>query len=127
MAQDRDVEVASITSRQAIVVAAITATAGLAGGYFGRPVINSSPTVPSTAEHRLRILRVNALPGQAVRIVADVDGQGYSYPTRALWADVGPHMSQEDFPLPTGRLEYRIHFSAFVRQQDGAVSEAISQ
>src|SRR5262249_43372926 len=38
---NENIEVAKITSRQAILVAAITAVAGLATGYFGRPSQNS--------------------------------------------------------------------------------------
>jgi hypothetical protein len=128
MAQQREIEVARITARQAIIVAMITAVAGLAGGYFGRPAVKSSPTDSPLIEHRLRILGVSgAALGQAIRIVADVDGQGYSYPSRALWADIGPEMSQEDFLLPAGKVEYRIRFSAFVRDENGRLSEATSQ
>jgi hypothetical protein len=123
MAEHRDLQVARISARQAIIVASITAMAGLAGGYLARP-----PSAPDGRQYRLHIVRINTDGAEAaVRIVVDVDGQAYSYPSRALWADVVPNMSSEDFPLPAGKSEYRVRFSAFVRRADGTLGEAVSQ
>jgi len=126
MPEHRDVQVARITAKQAVIVATITALAGIAGGYFGRPTADSA--LPQTRQYRLRILGVTSVDtAWAVRIIAHVDGDNYSYPGQALWADIGSDMSQEDFPLVVGKSEYRIRFSAFVRDKDGAILQASSQ
>jgi hypothetical protein len=83
--------------------------------------------VPATI-HRISIDGVSAQAGDiyAVRIVADVNGQAYSYPSRTVWADVGPGMAKEDFPLAPAS-EYRVHFQVYLRDSIGQISLLQSQ
>lgn len=120
-------EVARITARQAIVVALITSLAGVVGaviGYFANQHGQSTPV----AFHRISFDGVT-FPEQgayAVRLVADVNGQAYSYPSRTVWADLGPTMPKEEFPLLPA-AEYRVHFQAYLRLPNGDVEMLQSQ
>jgi len=117
----KEVQVARITARQAIIVAAITAVAGLLGA-----VISSSlhtDTVKASTQHFIKMpTRIAGLPeGTSIRIVADVNGQGYSYPTHFVWADVKSDMAIERFPLPVGQSEYNVEVSVFIRGDKGEI------
>jgi hypothetical protein len=100
-------------------VALITSFAGVVTGYVAsRQKVAASTTV---VEHYLKITNVDSDAGQAVRLVVEVNGQAYSYPSRAVWADVSPTMSPEAFPLPSA-AELSIHFSAFIRRPNGEIA-----
>lgn len=76
----------------------------------------------------LRIRGVEGLDGLDIRIVADVNGSAYSYPSKAVWARVRSQMSVEDFPLPMDQNEYRISFRVLALSSGaGEFSEFQSQ
>ena len=59
----------------------------------------------------------SALDGAQVRVVANVNGTEFVYPSRAgvKWLEVGPSMSSQVFRLPPARERYIIRFEAMVR------------
>ena len=110
---DAEVKVAKITATQAVLVALITSVASLAAGVF---VAKKSGDTPSTATQRwLVIERVEGDASHHVRIVAHVNGVNFSYPSNAVWTEIGPQMSRERFPLPIETDVYRVSFSAFTK------------
>jgi hypothetical protein len=127
--ESKEVQVARITARQAIVVALITAVSGsLLGIVTGYQSGRSAPR--DVRQHWITIKPVVAEPasaGNAVRVVVLANSQAYSYPSQAVWADIGPKMSQESFPLPIGADEYRVRFAAFFRRPDGKIISYTSQ
>jgi hypothetical protein len=141
MSADKNVQIAQITARQAILVAIVTAVSGLVGSIITArlkaPDVprqkaldipgQTAPTPPEVPrQHRLEIsgveLQFAGSGSYAVRVVAQVNGQAYSYPSTALWADVAPGMSHEEFPLAVGAEEYGITFQVFLRDPAGTVS-----
>ncbi|HEX4265665.1 MAG TPA: hypothetical protein VH597_15120 [Verrucomicrobiae bacterium] len=122
--ENAEIRVAKISAKQAIVVTVITAIAGLIASFasYFHGIEHSPP------RHYLKIIGVEArsLVGGAVRIVADVNGQPYSYPSRAVWADLQEGQPGESFPLPNEQSEYVLRFSAFYRDQTGKVIQLTS-
>lgn len=127
--EPKEVQVARITARQAIVVALITAVSGILLGILtGYQSGRSAPR--DVRQHWITLKPVVAEPaseGSAVRVVVLANSQAYSYPSRAVWADIGPKMSQESFPLPIGADEYRVRFEVFFRRPDGRIIPYTSQ
>jgi hypothetical protein len=111
---DTSLQVAFITAKQAIIVALITSIAGLVGAYIGNQHKN-----PDTVERHIKFTSVESQEPGAVRVVFEVNGQPYSYPSRVIWADVSQHMSQESFPLPLGVSSYSVHVFAYFRAAAG--------
>jgi len=111
------------------VVALITAVSGiLLGTLTGYQSGRSAPR--DLGQHWITLKPVVAEPdaeGNSVRVVILANSQAYSYPSRAVWADIGPEMSRESFPLPIGAYEYRIRFEAFLRRPDGQIIPYTSQ
>ena len=123
--EEKEIQVARITSRQAIVVALITAIAGVSGAMLAvmfRP--HEQAKAVSIVQHYLKMpLRFTGLKhGYAVRIVAEVNGQSYSYPSRAVWADVSQNMISESFPLPIGTDNFDVSFLVFLRNPNGSIT-----
>jgi hypothetical protein len=116
---DSSVEVARISARQAIIVAIVTSLAGVLGGIIGYYANKPAHLTPGTL-HAISIDGVRSEPNCqcAIRVVAVVNGQAYSYPSRAVWADIGPGMSKEEFPLAPADV-YRVNFQAYLRRPDG--------
>ncbi len=58
-----------------------------------------------------------ARPGAQVRVVANVNGTEFIYPSRGgvEWLEVGPSMSAQIFRLPPARERYIVRFEATVR------------
>jgi hypothetical protein len=110
--QDTGVKVAKITAMQAILVALITSVASLTAGFL---VAKKSSDIPASAvtQRWLVIERVEGDSTRHVRIVAHVNGANFSYPSKAVWSEIGPQMSRERFPLPLESSTYRVSFSAF--------------
>ena len=110
----KEERVAKITARQAIVVALITAAAGLIGAAIQKV---SSTTNTAVQQKWLKIRGVE-LEGfskdSRVRVVIYVNGIALSYPSRAIWIKVGPQMSEEEFPLPIDTDKYKISFELFI-------------
>jgi hypothetical protein len=114
------VQAARVTSKQAVLVALITALGGLATGWLS----HGSSATPVTQQRYIKVTGVNSDGQGDVRIVIEVNGQAYSYPSRAVWAEVGPQMPSEVFPLPTGASEFSVHFSAFLSDGNSSVEIA---
>jgi len=121
-----EVRIARITAKQAIVVATITALAGVVSSI----IAYSQGARHSTAQHYLKIVRVEkrgfANMNPSVRIVADINDQPYSYPSRAVWTDISHEEPGESFPLLANQSEYVLRFSAFYRRDDGEVQQLTS-
>jgi hypothetical protein len=103
------VRVAKISAVQAVVVAVITATAGVLAGYIGK----SSTSVPPQQQRWIVIDGAESQEYSVVRIVATVNGVHFSYPSNSVWAEVGPSMSRERFPIPSAE-RYTVSFRAFL-------------
>lgn len=105
---EHQVQVAKISAFQAIIVATITAAAGLLAGYLAKP-----------SEHNQDVQRWLVIDGaeakehSLIRIVATINGVYFSYPSNSVWTAVGPDMSKERFPLPTSK-NYSVSFRAFL-------------
>lgn len=127
--ESREVQVARITARQGIVVAVVTAISGILLGILtGYQSGRSAPR--DVRQHWVTLKPVVAEPdseGNSVRVIVLANSQAYSYPSRAVWADIGPKMSRESFPLPIGADEYRIRFEVFLRRPDGRIILYTSQ
>jgi hypothetical protein len=123
----KEVQVAQISAKQAIIVASITALAGIIGAFISYSQgIRHSEAIQSPAEphHFLKIDSVEDLDaGGEVRIVMDVNGQPYSYPSRAVWDKILSDQPGESFPLEASQTEYVLHFSAFYRNGSNEVTE----
>ncbi len=125
-----DVASAKVSRSGAIWVAVITAIGGfttaVVTGAIGL-VGKSKP--PPTVQHWLRIDAVElrndvALPTIGrVRLVAQVNGVSYGYPTsvNSIWAPVGPGMTAERYPLPIGAETYRVKFFGFGLTADARI------
>jgi hypothetical protein len=108
-AEDAPVRVAKISALQAIVVAVITAAAGVFAGYIGK----SSTQAPPPQQRWIVIDGAESQAYSVVRIVATINGVHFSYPSNSVWAEVGPSMSRERFPIPTAD-RYTVSFRAFL-------------
>ncbi len=99
--------VAKISAIQAVVVALITAIAGVVVGYLAAP----GRSVPQP-QRRLVIESVQ-LPRafSLARVVVSINGQAYSYPATELWTQIGD--AKENFLLPAAP-RYRVYVTGFV-------------
>jgi len=121
-----EVKIAKITSLQAIAVALITAIASILGTLLAA---HHSDPVPGHW-HTMTVDQVtytNAEPKTAIRLVLEINGQAYSYPSRTLWSDIGGNISPESFPLPPSPSGYKVHFEAYLRHPDGTIKLLQSQ
>jgi hypothetical protein len=125
---DKEIQVAKISARQAITVTVITALAGLLGVlatiYF-RGDKPHSELVQRTLALPLRVIAPDSAK-YSLRIVADVNGQYYSYPSRAIFADISDTMSVEKFLLPCNSESYSVSFTVFLRYPDGHIQQLSS-
>src|SRR6266478_3282185 len=124
-------KVAKISARQAVAVALISAAAGVAGALISSGTYSTSKQPPVAAtqlpvatqppvatQHYLTIRSVGAgshTDYVGFRIVVEVNGQAYSYPSRAVWNSFDSDMASEAFPLPLSQHEYWVRFEAFCR------------
>lgn len=120
------IRAARISAKQAIIVAAITAFAGILGSLISY----SQGVRHSPSQHYLKIIKVekHGFPNvnPSVRIVANVNRQPYSYPSEAVWSDIRSGTPGESFPLPSDQSEYALRFSAFYRADDGRILQLTS-
>jgi hypothetical protein len=109
------VRAARITATQAIIVAVITTFGGGVIGFLANQygASNRANVAAEYSQRWLVIRNVEDSASRHVRIVASVNGLFFSYPSRAVWAETGPQMSSERFPLPN-QDSYKVAFSAFV-------------
>lgn len=125
-----EIQVAKITAKQGMIGAVITAVSGILVGLLTGYQSAKPETHPSVRQHWITLKPIFAEPvseGLAVRIVVLADSQAFSYPSRAVWSDIGPSMSEESFPLPLETSDYRLRFEAFLRLADGEVISYTSQ
>jgi hypothetical protein len=106
-----EVTVAKFGALQAITVALITAVAGIVTGYIARGGVDNNNF---EMQHWIVIEDIVSKEHKVVRVVISVNGVNYSFPSKKMWAEVGPNLSSEKFPLPNTKDNYKISFSAFV-------------
>ncbi len=121
---------ARVSRSAAIWAAAITAVGGFATAVAtGAIGLAGKPPPPHPVQRWIRIDSVElahdaVLPSiDRVRLVAQVNGISYSYPTsvNSIWAPVGPGMMGERYPLPLGAEVYRVKFFGFGLAADGKI------
>ena len=121
MAGSPDIETAKVSRSGALWVAAITAVGGFATAVATGAIGLIGKAKPPPVQRWIVIEGVElakdaALPPiDRVRLVAQVNGVSYSYPTspNSIWAPVGPGMVGERYPLPIGAETYRVRFFGF--------------
>ena len=117
--KDAEVQVAKITAFQAITVALITVAGGSLGYFLGES--GKAKNKPEIKQHWLTIKTVD-YSGLA-RIVVNVNGNNFSYPSNQIWAGDLEKAPQEKFPLP-GAEQYNISFAALVCPSDPTLGGA---
>ncbi|MBX3315220.1 MAG: hypothetical protein KF906_12995 [Actinobacteria bacterium] len=103
-----DVHIAKIARSQAIIVALITTLGGSVAGFF----LGGGLQGKSSIEQQWLV--IEGIEGDVktpIRVVANVNGISYSYPSKAVWTEIGPTMAKESFPLPAGEEKYNVSFS----------------
>lgn len=113
--EDSQIRVAKITAFQAIVVAVITVAGGSLGYFIGGSGKSKTEAKQEIKQNWLTIEDVNY--SGSVRIVVNVNGNNFSYPSNQIWAGSIENAPQEKFPLPMAE-QYNIFFSALVRSSD---------
>ncbi len=63
---------------------------------------------------------------KGVRVIVEVNSHGFSYPTRAVWAEPSPEMSHESFAVELSD-EYRVRLEMMTIDVRGSVERFISQ
>jgi hypothetical protein len=124
-----DLASARVSRSAAIWAAAITAVGGFATAIATGALGLAGKTAPHPVQRWIRIDSVElahdaTLPSiDRVRLVAQVNGVSYSYPTsvNSVWAPVGPGMTGERYPLPIGAEVYRVKFFGFGLTAEGKI------
>jgi hypothetical protein len=84
-------------------------------------------TLQGSLNRAKRLLEINRnVCGGAVNHAIEVGMVFDSYPSRVVWADIGPSMSKQKFPLAPAE-SYKVHFDAYLRSPDGHVMFLQSQ
>lgn len=108
----------------------ISAAAGIGATLLGTQSIGGKGRTEAATQHWMSILNVDLNrsggPVKGVRVIAEVNGRGISYPTRALWAEPSPEMSPEAFPVEQSG-QYRIRLEVLALDDEGQVNRFISQ
>lgn len=133
MAEDKtkDIQIAKINARQTMVVALISAMTGIVIALLGTDFFSTKNTDTKVEQSWLTIVSVKLeRPSEfhfgtikGVRIISEVNGNGISYPTRALWAEPNPEMSPEKFVIEDSQ-EYKVRFEVLAIGSD---DEGLSQ
>jgi len=135
--EEKEVRVARINARQAIVVAVISALTGFGATLLGTGVLWRQPEtnpmiIEPVAQKWLTVMEVGFLdtsfPGEleGVRAILEVNGRAISYPSRVLTAMPGVGMSNETFALETDS-EYAVRAEVLAIGVGGGVSRYASQ
>ena len=76
----------------------------------------------------VRAYELQHAEGLAVRVIADVNGIEFVYPsgTQAKWLEIGPNMSPQKFRLPSSTTGYEVSFKMVTKYQ-GQETYMISQ
>jgi hypothetical protein len=124
-AESSNIAIARLTAIQAIVVALITAGAGVATVYLAGGTLSASADV---VQRWITIENIESDDHKLIRLVIQVNGVNYSYPSNTVWAEIGLGKSQERFPLPISDSTYLVSFRAIL-SDPGNVSTymAVSQ
>jgi len=133
----KEVQVARINARQAIMVALISAATGIMATVLGTGMLWRDPEPEVIAaevpvQHWLTIMEVGFFDQawgdviDGVRTVVEVNGRAISYPTRVLTAEPGPGMSEETFVLESSD-EYGVRVEVLAVSVDGEVWRYVSQ
>jgi hypothetical protein len=95
--------------------------AGVIGGNGPTPSVPLKTPTPTTIPQLWLVIErlefFSAKPGAQVRVVADINGTEYIYPSLegVEWVEVGPSMSSQVFKLPPVPDQYIVRFGADVR------------
>lgn len=110
-----EVRAARITARQAIIVALITAFAGLAAVLIPN-FFNNQPD-ESVTQRWITVESVTFLEQTSrpvnFRLIIRANGQAYSYPSRRAFMTSGAQMPRESFPIPAGSESVDVSFEIF--------------
>jgi hypothetical protein len=120
---------ARVSRRAAVWAAVITVVGGFATAVATGAIGLAGKAPPHPFQRWIRIDSVElahdaVLPSiDRVRLVAQVNGISYSYPTsvNSIWAPVGPGMMGERYPLLLGAEVYRIKLFGFGLTADGKI------
>lgn len=113
--ESKEERVAKITAKQAIIVALITALAGLSGAIIQKHV-TSTNKVQEAKQSWLYITGVelsNTNTNHHVQIMVEVENTTFVYPSRIAGVLVSPNMEKPFFHLPIGREEYTVAFKIY--------------
>jgi hypothetical protein len=130
MAEPEKIRIAKITATQAIVVALITALAGVLGVGIQKYGFGGSDADSPSRQDAIRFHGIEFHVQEEVkryRVVLDVDGIPYSYPGRSVWKDVGPKTPEQAFPLKAGRSEHSVGLEVFYETVTGGQFQAITE
>jgi hypothetical protein len=125
-----DLATARVSRSTAIWAAVITAVGGFATAVATGAIGLAAKAKPHPVVQRwiridsVELARADNLPSiDRIRLVAQVNGVSYSYPTsvNSVWAPVGPGMMGERYPLPIGADVYRVKFFGFGLTADGKI------
>lgn len=124
-----DITTAKVSRSAAIWVAAITALGGFATAVATGSLGLFAKAKPPPVQRWIRIEAVQVVadpalpPIDRVRLVAQVNGVSYAYPTsvNSIWTPVGPGMAPERYPLPIGAETWRVKFYGFGLTSEGKI------
>jgi len=125
--EHKDVQVAKVNARQAVLVALISATAGVVATLFGTGALSHTPGASVARQHYFTIRRVETADAKlkGIRIIAEINGRAVSYPTRAVWMDIKPATEGETFSIESSDA-YRVRMEMLAVNAAGEVSRYIS-
>lgn len=131
MSDPEKVQIAKITARQAMVVALITALAGVSGVALQRyGLAKDQPKLEAPRQDAVRFDGIEFQEPDAIkryRVVLSVDGIPYSYPGKTVWKDFGPKTPELMFPLKAGASEHNVEIILHCETQSGESIEAMTE
>jgi len=90
---------------------------------------NAKKNVKQEKQHWFGIINVKLskeLLIKGVRVIVEVNGRGFSYPTRAIWAEPNPEMSSEFFAVEISNI-YKIRIEMLTIDEKSNVNRLTSQ
>jgi hypothetical protein len=128
MSDPEKVQIARITARQAMVVALITALAGVFGVALQRyGLAEPQPKPEAPQQDAVRFDGIEFQDPDAIkryRVVLNVDGFPYSYPGNRVWHDVGLKAPEQMFPLKVGASKHIVLIKLRCETESGESIEA---
>jgi hypothetical protein len=101
------IKIAKIAAIQAIIVAIITTVGGLLGYTIEKK--HSSPQ--DMVQRWISIKSIEGDHRRLVRLVVSINGIYYTFPQKAVWAEMGENMAVK-YPLPIEKDKYMVSFWA---------------